>query len=191
MGICGTIAQDSEFVVDINSLNYRFAREMTGVAEDYINKIVKGNSVDSTLITSQPGGGKTTFLRDLIRCVSDKGLNVSLIDERGEIAACYDGMPVFNIGKNTDVMSMCSKSKGMEMMLRTMTPDVIAVDEFDFLTDYQFLSMIVISGVSLFATAHCQDYKKEIPTDVLKHFKHVIVLSDKHHPGVVEEIIDV
>ena len=85
------------------------------------------NGFESTLILAPPGGGKTTLLRDMARVLS-QSLNVALADERMEIAACRDGEPQFDVGQ-CDVMSGGSKSEVMTMLLRSMSPQVIALDE--------------------------------------------------------------
>lgn len=94
----------------------------------------------STLIVSPPGCGKTTLLRDLIRQVSDgssqkagkcsfAGVNVGVADERSELGACYQGVPQNDLGMRTDVLDGCPKSEGMLMLIRSMAPAVVAVDE--------------------------------------------------------------
>ena len=41
------------------------------------------------------------------------GVNVGLIDERSEIAACYQGIPTNDVGLLTDVYDSCPKDKGI------------------------------------------------------------------------------
>ncbi len=189
VGVCGTMTADGEFMTDISCLNYRFAREVMGVADEVIDGILNNGQVKSTLIVSRPGCGKTTFLRDLVRQISDRGINISVIDERGEICAVCEGIPGFEVGSCTDIIDRCSKRYGMTLMLRTMSPRVIAVDEFDFAADADVISSASRSGVSVFATAHCGDWRREIPKDILSQFKCIIVLSDKKGPGTVEEVV--
>lgn len=189
IGICGTLSQNGTTIREISGLNYRYAKEIPGCANSVVSKIYNSGDVLSTLIISKPGCGKTTFLRDLVRQVSDLGCNVSVVDERQEIAAVYNNIPNFDVGINTDVMSMAPKSVGMRMMLRSMSPSVIAVDEFDFNSDGEFISEIINSGVSLFATMHGNYYNKNEFSRYINGFQCIIVLSDKNGPGTLERCI--
>lgn len=191
VGVCGTMTPDGEFLADISCLNYRFAREIFGAADKAADAVYNNGQVKSTLIVSTPGCGKTTFLRDLIRQISNRGVNISVVDERGELASVREGVPGFDLGFSTDVLDMCNKKDGMKIMLRTMTPAVIAVDEFDVINDAEFISHSKASGVSIFATAHTGNWRSEIPKSVLSAFKCVVVLSSRKGPGTVEEIVHV
>lgn len=93
-----------------------------------------GESIYNTLLVSKPGAGKTTCLRDCIRSLSNgkegwEGMKICVVDERSEIAACHLGIPQNDMGIRTDVLSGCGKSEGMMLMLRSMSPQIIAVDE--------------------------------------------------------------
>lgn len=126
----------------VRSLNIRVARDFPGIANDLAG--LRG----SVLILGRPGSGKTTLLRDLIRQLSIKE-NVSVVDERGEL------FPVgFMPGQRTDVMTGCSKSHGIDTVLRTMGPDTIAVDEITAAEDCTALIQAGWCGVRLLATAH-------------------------------------
>lgn len=78
--------------------------------------------------------GKTTILRDVIKNISDgfdnfNGLNVGVVDERGELAASYKGIAQNDLGIRTDVLSNIPKDLGMRMLIRSMAPNVIVADE--------------------------------------------------------------
>ncbi len=191
VGICGTVTQDEEFITDVSCLNFRFAREVIGAADLCVEDIYNNGQVKNTLIVSGPGGGKTTFLRDLIRQISDKNINVSVVDERGEISNMHQGVAGFDLGMCTDVMNMCSKQTGMKLVLRSMMPGVIAVDELDILEDARIITTCASSGVSVFATLHTGDWKREIPKEILSKFRCIVVLSNRRGPGTVEEIVHV
>ncbi|MDR0936668.1 MAG: stage III sporulation protein AB [Oscillospiraceae bacterium] len=153
VGVCGTtIVKDGviDGLRDISSLNIRFCREHAGIAEAFFERL-KGKS---TLIISPPGVGKTTFLRDLIRLTSNAGIRVAVLDERGEIAALNGGVPGFDLGRATDVLEAAPRLEGVQMLLRTMAPKCIAMDEVSSRSDLNALNSIENCGVQLLATTH-------------------------------------
>ena len=141
IGITGTAVIEDGNVINlkyINGLNFRIAREVLDCSNKIINQIIdqKNNTIYNTLIVSPPGKGKTTVLRDTIRKISNgipelcfQGKNCGVIDERGEIAAMYHGVPQNDIGIRTDVIENISKAKGIKMLIRSMAPEIIACDE--------------------------------------------------------------
>jgi stage III sporulation protein AA len=82
---------------------------------------------------------------------------VGIVDERSEIAACLRGVPTFNVGPRTDVMDACPKAEGMMMMLRSMSPEVMIVDEIGREEDADAILDASHAGVSVIATAHAKD----------------------------------
>ena len=156
IGICGNVVYHNGTVTGIRNLTsicIRVSRDFPGLA------ITTADLSGSTLIIGPPGSGKTTFLRDFIRQKSNKSISISVVDERSEIFPEVNGQFCFPIGKHTDVMSGCSKSYGIETVLRTMTPEVIAVDEITVAEDCAALQFAGWCGVSLLATAHASSKK--------------------------------
>ena len=150
IGVCGkVIIRDNklENIVDFNGVNIRIAREVKGCAND-LGETVK----DSTLVISPPGCGKTTMLRDISRILGEKN-NVSVVDERGEIAGCYNGIPQFDVGEMTDVLDLCPKKYGIELVLRAMSPDYIITDEIG-KDDITSIKKGILCGVKFIASAH-------------------------------------
>ena len=107
--------------------------------------------------------GKTTLLRDLIRQLSDgfvldsrkiQGYTVGVVDERSEIAGCFLGEPQNDVGMRTDVLDNCPKDAGMEMLLRSMAPQILAVDEIATERDVQTLQKAMHCGTKVLATVH-------------------------------------
>ena len=158
IGLCGTaIVKNGELSGFrwISSLAIRISKELKGIAEPYMDALMDMGRPVSTLVVSQPGGGKTTFLRDMIRLCSDRGWRVALADERGEIAAMKNGIPRMDVGSHTDVMELCPRDACVMFLLRTMNSDVIAMDEVTKPADMEALLSVSGCGVRLFATAHC------------------------------------
>ncbi len=147
IGICGDVLVRNGRMAGfsaIESMNIRVAREFSGVSGDLSKR--RG----SVLLLGAPGSGKTTLLRDLIRQRSARE-NIAVVDERGEIFPAAAG---FDRGENTDVLRGCDKGTGVETLLRTMSPQCIAVDEITARSDCEALIRAGRCGVSILATAH-------------------------------------
>lgn len=141
IGIAGTAVVENDRMINlkyVTSLNFRIAREVIDCSNQILGQIIdrENNTIYTTLIVSPPGMGKTTILRDTIRQISNgipsinfKGKTCGVVDERGEIAAMYQGVPQNDIGIRTDVVENISKAKGMKMLIRSMAPEIIACDE--------------------------------------------------------------
>ena len=145
-------------IVDIGALNIRVAHEIKGCALP-LYPYLWGDSLENLFILAQPGMGKTTLLRDMIRLLSTgnenhSGVKVGVVAERSEIAACYCGRPQNDLGPRVDVLDNCPKGKGMQMLLRTMSPQVIAVDELGAKEEFEAVREILYSGCCLLATIH-------------------------------------
>lgn len=157
IGLCGdAIIQNGEMsgIRSASSLCMRVARDFPGLAKS-LNKL-KG----SVLIIGAPGSGKTTLLRDLIRQRSNAGPgSVGVVDERGELFPCFDNIHSFDVGIRTDILTGCDKRTGIEVLLRTMGPSSIAVDEITAEEDCKAMMNAGWSGVSLLATAHAESIK--------------------------------
>ena len=161
LGLCGTAVLQGGGIHALrgfSSANLRVARQVEGAAAPVLDSLCPGGRLASTLILAPPGMGKTTLLRDLIRLVSEgegcAPLRVSLADERGEVAAMYNGRPQLEVGRRTDVAEGCPKAQGLMLLLRGMNPQVLAVDEVTAPEDVQALTAAVGCGATLLATAH-------------------------------------
>ena len=151
IGICGTVVVQEGNVInirEIRSLCIRVAKQFIGIGRGAAD--LPGN----LLIIGPPGSGKSTLLRDLIRCKSEKGHVVCAIDERQELFPSIAGKPCFDSGFNTDVLSGCPKAEGVEIAIRLMNPQIIAVDEITAEKDCAALINAGWCGINLIATAH-------------------------------------
>ena len=206
IGISGEVVYIDEKIKNIKnicSLNIRVARQIYGCSDGILPKIISGNEFLNTLIVSPPGCGKTTLIRDIVRQVSNgipalnfKGKNVSLIDERGEIASVYEGISSLDVGVRTDIMSNVNKASGMKMMIRSMAPDIIATDEIGRKEDIIAIKEAILSGVKVIFTIHGDSLKSILKNENIKElldlniFSKIILLSNGKIPGIVEKVYD-
>ena len=185
----------------ISSVNIRVAHEMIGCADAVFPYIVCNRMLCHTLIVSPPGCGKTTLLRDLIRQISDgneyiKGCSVGVVDERSELGGCYLGIAQNHLGTRTDILDCCPKAEGMIMLIRSMAPRVIAVDEIGTSEDIHAIEYAMQCGCRLIASVHSLDMdeasKKPILGDLIRRrmFQRYVVLGQDHGPGKIREIYD-
>lgn len=171
IGVVGTAVYENgslKTLRDISYINVRIAHELKGVGEGMFAKISKGDKVSSTLIVSPPGGGKTTLIRDLARLISDniQKYRVAVIDERNEISASFMGEPQNDVGKRTDILCGYSKKDGISRALRSMSPNLIILDEIGGQSDADAIIRCKYSGVGVIATMHgndISDIKRNIP----------------------------
>ena len=146
-------------MTNIRFLNIRIAREKKDCARQILDWIYEDGQVLNTLIISPPGVGKTTYLRDCIRMISNGGAEypgkkVCVVDERSEIGACHLGVPQNDLGRRTDILDNCPKKEGMMMALRSMSPEVIAVDELGSNEDWEAIEQILLCGCRILGTMH-------------------------------------
>ena len=206
IGLAGQVVLEDDNKVRnikyIRYLNIRIAHEMKGVSDVLISKLYDDKGLFyNTLLISPPGCGKTTMLRDLVRNVSDgnaygEGMNVSVVDERSEIAGSYLGVAQNDVGIRTDVLDGCPKREGMMMLIRSMAPQVLAVDELGSDEDVQALQMASGCGCKLIATVHgnsldeikYKNYMRNVISSRL--FERYLVLTRKNGRCEVEGIYD-
>lgn len=180
VGITGNVVFKDGQIINIShiySLNFRIARQIEGCSKELLNYIlnIKDNTIYNTILVSPPGRGKTTILKDAVRNLSNginsigfKGVNIGVVDERGEIAAMYKGIPQNDLGKRTDILDNVSKNIGMKMLIRSMNPKIIVADEIGTKEDIEAINYAVCSGVNGLFTAHGNTLNDIINNPILK-----------------------
>ena len=161
VGISGTAVINNNEIInisDISSINFRISREVLGCSDRIFDKF--GLNIGGTLIIGPPSSGKTTILRDIARKLStsfdgDKLIKVSIIDERREIAASYQGVPQRDIGFS-DVLSGFPKAEGIIRAIRTLSPKIIICDEIGGIEDAEAIKKSLNSGVGIIASIHAK-----------------------------------
>ncbi|TJX16287.1 stage III sporulation protein AA [Tissierella creatinini] len=206
VGICGKIIYNNgeiESIKNISSLNFRIAREKKGISDNIIHYLIRDGDFLNTMIISPPQCGKTTLLRDIVRNLSNgvkkkgiRGYKIGLIDERSEVAGIFNGIPQKDIGIRTDILDSCQKSEGIMMMIRAMSPEIIAVDEIGSQRDAESISEALRAGIRLIATIHGHSIEDVISRASIKSlfdervFKRFIIMDNSSGVGTINEILD-
>ena len=207
VGIVGRVLWENgevKTMKEFTGLNFRISREKIGVASKVLRYLIsdEGEFVN-TLIVSPPQCGKTTLLRDIIRNLSNgipnlnlKGLKVALVDERSEIGACYQGIPQNDLGIRTDILDGCPKAQGMMMLIRAMSPEVIATDEIGRDDDAVAIYEAILAGIKLITTVHGRSLEDVVKKKVIgglvedSVFQRIIILSNREGVGTIDKIIN-
>jgi len=203
VGLSGRVITENgrvKAIRDVTSFNIRIAKEKIGIAEKYIPYLYQQKWLN-TLIIGPPQTGKTTLLRDFARLISNgyqqiESKKVGIVDERSEIAGCVKGVPQHQLGERVDVLDACPKAEGMMMMIRSMSPDVLVVDEIGTLEDAEAVMEAVHAGVQLFVTVHGYRASELLNRPSLKAlfeanvFDRYVELTRRDGPGTVQQILN-
>ena len=204
IGLAGKVILEQgkvKSVKHISFINIRMSHEKKGCGAEILPYIYENDRICHTLIISPPGCGKTTLLRDIVRLVSDgndmhPGISVGVVDERSEIGACYLGIPQNDVGMRTDVLDCCPKAEGMLMMIRSMSPVVIAVDEIGTVEDIHAIEYAMQCGCRMIASVHGLNMdeasNKPVLGDLIRRrmFQRYVVLGNEKGPGEILGIYD-
>lgn len=200
-GECVISNGEIKTIKNISSLNIRISKAVVGSSNKIMPIITGGDRIYNTLIISPPKCGKTTILRDIAKNISNgmytvglKGKKVVIIDERSEVAACYNGVPQMDVGIRTDVLDNCLKKTGMIMAIRSLSPDVLICDEIGTLGEVEALNMAFNSGVNIVVTVHGFDIEDIYSRKVFKELidesiiERIVVLSSRKGAGTIERV---
>ena len=199
-GICGTFVKDEKGMVrirDLASVNFRICRDVSGIAEDLFPKLLCDGKFCSNLIVSEPCGGKTTLLTDLVRTLSKNGYRSAVIDERGEIAAVFRGVPQKDLGELADVLDGYPKPYGMMIALRTLSPQVLVCDEIGSREETEKMLEAMNAGVPVLATAHARDEEELFNRPQIKRLtdagaiSKIVLLKGAKAPGKIRKVMTV
>lgn len=204
VGLAGRVVTENGKVKrfrDFTGFNVRVARQIKGVGESLTPWIFERGVPHHVLIISPPQCGKTTLIRDLARIASTgskdfRGYKVGIVDERSEIAGCLKGVPQHDVGPRTDVLDSCPKAEGMMMMIRSLSPEILVVDEIGSQEDSDAVHEAVYAGIRLFCTVHGKSVEELIRRPSLKSllddrvFSRMILLSRRSGPGTVEKVLN-
>ena len=226
VGVAGKIILDGSRIRNvkyISFLNVRLSHQMKGCGDSVLPFLYREDGqVCHTLIISPPRCGKTTLLRDLIRQISDgwmeeplwnmegqgktdshtgkgriyPGHTVGVVDERSEIAGSYLGVPSNDLGIRTDVLDCCPKVEGMMMLIRSMSPEVVAVDEIGNYEEIHAIETVLYCGCRLLATVHGSSMEDVRQKPLLQKlvqeqvFERYIILQNQVRVGQVRQILD-
>ena len=204
VGMAGQVFVENGRVKNLKQvtfLNIRISHEILGCADKLFPYISHKGSLYHTLLVSPPKCGKTTMLRDAIRQISDgnswiKGCSVGVVDERSELGGCYRGIPQNQIGMRTDVLDGCPKSEGMLMLIRSMSPQVIAADEIGAPEEIQTIRYAMHCGCKMLVTVHGLSFdeirRKPLFRELVEEecMERYVVLKNGKHVGEIAEVYD-
>lgn len=182
---------DVGILTDITGLNFRVSRNIVGCAES-VYKLIRENNC-GVVICGGVNSGKTTILRDLCRLTGNNS-KVALVDERNEIACTEGGIIRNDVGILTNVLSGCSREKGIISAIRTLSPDYIFCDEISTERESAAILSGIGCGVRFCATVHGGRFEEMCSRPVMRNllntgvFSYAIVLSGGKNPGNIHEI---
>ncbi|WP_077621605.1 stage III sporulation protein AA [Sediminibacillus massiliensis] len=202
IGLSGRVNTENgcvKAIKNISSFNIRIAKEKIGAARSVI-PFLYDEGYQNTLIIGPPQSGKTTLLRDTTRLISSGWGKVlaqktGVIDERSEIGGSIRGIPQHDLGIRTDLLDACPKAEGMMMMIRSMSPEVLVVDEIGGEEDVKALMEAVHAGVQVICTVHghtLDEIRRRpsfLPLFQQQTFRRFIVL-ERHSAGIVRQVLN-
>lgn len=151
VGVCGRAFYENGRLVGVGDMCSLVFRIPTGECafERELCEIFSSGIGSGMLIYSPPGAGKTTALRTLCGFASRGAhpMRVAVVDERLEF--CTEDY----IGCEVDILTGYKKGEGIEIATRTLSPDLIIIDEIG-AGEAEELRLVAKCGIPMIATAH-------------------------------------
>ena len=200
VGFCGSAVYDGEKLIsltNISSIAFRISRQIKNAAREIIGNIYESGKIFSTLLVSEPCGGKTTILTDLVRLFSGFGVRCAVVDERSEICSIYNGHAQKDIGLLTDVLNEYKKHDGMSVALRCLSPQVIICDEIGASDDIDMIIETMNAGVPVIVTSHATNEDELFDRPQMERLidsgaiDKIIILKGNSAPGVIKKVIKI
>ena len=201
-GVAGSAvykAENLSHIRAVSCVSLRIARQIHGLAAPIWKRLYYGSVIPSVLLIGAPASGKTTVLRDWIRALASgetgRYMRVAVVDERGEIGAAVNGIAQNDLGITSDLLDGFWKKDGMRAALRSLAPQVIAVDEIATQEDMESLRQIRSGGAAILATAHASSMEELYHREGLKQmmeeamFDALVVLEGAGRPGVAKTVL--
>lgn len=193
-GLSGTVSYSDgkKTMRYINGINFRIPREVKDCGEKIYTRLLK-NRPCGIIICGSVASGKTTLLRDLCRLCGNRYI-VSLIDERGEIAGCRDGVPQNDVGINTDIFDGFERSDGIVNSVRSMSPEIIFCDEISTEKDSDAMIKSAGCGVKFISTVHADSFENLVKRPYLYElinsgiFEYAVIMSGSSEAGKIKDI---
>lgn len=190
VGICGRAVMENgriSVVRNITSLCIRIPHRYPGAADPLYKVLSDGGFRESILVFSSPGKGKTTVLRELAARLAEppKPLRVAMIDTRFELGTELEKVNML------DILSGYPRNRGMEIAMRTLSPEYIICDEIASEEDRQALLECIGSGVRICASVHAGSIGELKQTKIWKTASSVFQWGyeiDQDHHGTLFRI---
>ena len=200
VGVCSTAVYQNDEQInikDITSLIIRIPREIKNFSRDAYDKIFS-NSPKNVIVVGKVSSGKTTFLRDISRLLSNNMHNVVIIDSRNEIAGKRNDDFTLDVGQNTDILTGFEKKKAIDIAVRTLSPEYIICDEIGTNEEFDEISNGFHSGVNFIISFHAFSYfdllNKPLLQKAIKsnQFDYIVFLQPEYKYEIlkVADVID-